>query len=340
MGRAHGEEMRSTIGEGLGRWLDRIEAGTGLGGDAYVASFLAATDFMPAIEKFAPALLKEVRGIAEGAQQRFETMLAYQLMDEEWWYRTGVMHARKAVEACSAVGVVRDGGTSIVAQNMDLPSYYDGTQVVLHLRPAGAPEALVFAPAGMIGATGLNRDGVAVCCNELPQLSHRPSGLPVACVMRGVLAQSTLGTAADWIRSVPHATGQNYLLGAPGVISNLEASPKQVCELEATSALLMHTNHPLVNDDVDDKVAVQYESRSTTRARLDRLHANLDGLDGSVTVEDIQRTLSDREVPVCVPRGSRGMTLGSLVMELSADPVLHIAPGPPADTPYTTLRFS
>jgi hypothetical protein len=34
------------------------------------------------------------------------------------------------------------------------------------------------------------------------------------------------------------------------------------------------------------------------------------------------------------------MTLGSLVMELSAVPVLHIALGPPADTPYTRVGFS
>ena len=50
-------------------------------------------------------------------------------------------------------------------------------------------------------------------------------------------------------------------------------------------------------------------------------------------------TLSDREVPVCVPRGSDWMTLGSLVMERSAEPVLHFAPGPPADTPYSEIRF-
>jgi hypothetical protein len=29
------------------------------------------------------------------------------------------------------------------------------------------------------------------------------------------------------------------------------------------------------------------------------------------------------------------MTLGSLIMELSTPPVLHYAPGPPAETAYT-----
>jgi hypothetical protein len=101
----------------------------------------------------------------------------------------------------------------------------------------------------------------------------------------------------------------------------------------------MHTNHPLANDDIDVE-ASRMERGSTTIERLERLRADLAGLGESVTVEAAKQTLSDRDVPVCVPRGSDWMTLGSLVMELSTVPVLHIAPGPPADTPYTRVGFS
>ena len=33
------------------------------------------------------------------------------------------------------------------------------------------------------------------------------------------------------------------------------------------------------------------------------------------------------------------MTLGSVVMELSIPPVMHVAPGPPAETAYTRWTF-
>jgi hypothetical protein len=33
------------------------------------------------------------------------------------------------------------------------------------------------------------------------------------------------------------------------------------------------------------------------------------------------------------------MTLGSVVMELGPEPVLHVALGPPADTPYSQVTF-
>ncbi len=340
LGRAHGEEMRTTIAEGLQRWLEVIAAETGLAADAYVASFLGSTDFLPAIKTHAPDCLDEVRGIAEGALQSFDVMLAYQLMDEEWWYRDGVARPHRAsAHACSAAGIVRDGATSLVAQNMDLPSHYDGTQVLLRLRPTGGAETMVFTPSGILGTTGLNHDGVAVCCNALTHLRHRTSGLPVAFVLRGLLAKRTLADAVAVLQTVPHATGQNYLVGEPGAIRDFECSAGQVSELKVSGGVATHTNHPLVNEDVDPEEARRAEFGSTTRSRLAKLDRDLDVLGTKATVDDVARTLSDREVPVSVPRGSDWMTLGSVIMELSSEPVLHIAPGPPADTPYNEVRF-
>jgi isopenicillin-N N-acyltransferase-like protein len=341
LGRAHGEELRTTIAEGLQNWLEVIATETGLRTDDYVASFLASTDFLTAIETHTPDCLEEVRGIAEGARQSFDVMLAYQLMDEEWWYRDSLAMSRRAsFHACSAVGIVHEAGTSLVAQNMDLPSHYDGTQVLLRLRPSDGPETMLFSPSGILGTTGLNQEGVAVCVNALPHLRHRTSGLPVGFVIRGLLAKRTLADAVTVLQAVPHATGQNYLLGEPGAIGDFECSPGQVSEVKPSGSLIKHTNHPLANEDIDPEEAGQAEYRSTTRARLATLERELDGLGATATVDDVARTLSDRAAPVSVPRGSDWMTLGSVIMELSSEPVLHIAPGPPADTAYSEVRFS
>lgn len=333
--------MRTTIADGLQRWLAVIEAETRLTGDAFVASLLGSTDFLPAIKTHTPDCLEEVRGIAEGAGQSFDVMLAYQLMDEAWWYRDSLARSlRESFHACSAVGIAGEDRTTLVAQNMDLPSHYDGTQVLLRLRPGGGPETMVFTPAGIVGTTGLNRDGVAVCVNSLPHLRHRASGLPVGFVLRALLAQRTLADAVAVLRAVPHATGQNYLLGDPGAIRDFECSAGQVSEVKPSGSLLKHTNHPLANEDIDPEEAGRAEYRSTTRTRLATLERELGGLGATATVDDVARTLSDRAAPVSVPRGSDWMTLGSVIMELSSEPVLHIAPGPPADTPYTEVRFS
>ena len=339
IGRGHGEQMREAIARGLDRWSAVVGRHTDMSADAYVESFLGATDFVKTIDYFAPTLLDEVRGIAEGARQRFDTVLAYQMMDEEWAYRAALMRARRAsVHSCSAVGIVREGGTSVVGQNMDLPSHYDGTQILLHVRPDEGMEGMIFTPAGIIGTTGLNRRGVGVCVNALFQLRHRSAGLPVAFVVRGVLAQESEEDAVSLLRTVPHATGQNYMLGGPGRVHDFECSPGQVREVPVAGAQVTHTNHLLASTDVDPEVGS--ENDSTTVERLARLRADLGELGQEATAADVKHALSDRTVPVCVPRGTDWMTLGSVVMELADEPVLHIALGPPADTPYEEARFA
>lgn len=339
IGRAHGEEMRGEIAGAMARWLEVVGLQTGMSGDAYLAGFAAATDFRPAIERWAPQLIDEVMGLAEGARQDFDRMLAYQLMDEEWAHRVSVMRARRAsIEACTSFGVARDDGTALLAQNMDLPSHYDGSQIVLRQRPAGGPAVMVFTPAGMIGTTGLNERGVGVCVNAIVQLRHATAGLPVGCTLRAMLDCESVEAAVRVLKTAPHATGQNYVVGGPNAVFDVEASPGRVSQVMPSDAgVVTHTNHPLASDDVDPSVHPDVDS--TTVARLERLRELIPDY-GDIDVASAQRALSDLEAPICVSRGSDWMTLGSVVMELAGDPVLHVAPGPPALTPYSKLKFS
>lgn len=75
---------------------------------------------------------------------------------------------------------------------MDLPSHYDGSQVLLRVRDRDRyKESLVFSAAGMLGLDGLNSDGIGICCNTLAQLRMSASGLPVTFTLREVLVHST-----------------------------------------------------------------------------------------------------------------------------------------------------
>jgi hypothetical protein len=336
LGRSHGEDAREFIARGLDAWQAVVGRQTGIAAAAYVESFLRATDFVPAIGNFTPSLLEEVRGIAEGSAQPFDVVFAYQLMDEEWAYRTSVTRARRGpAEACSAAAVLRADGTAVAGQNMDLPSHYDGTQVLLRTRARDGADVMVFTPAGLIGTTGLNEHGVAVCVNALSELQHGSTGLPVAFVMRGALAQRSARDAAGLLKTVPHATGQNYLVADAGRVEDYECSPGEVAEVPPAGAQVLHTNHVLMSTDVDPEVPA--DGRTTTVQRLDALRSGLAGLGDEAAAADLRRELSIR--PVCVARGSDWMTLGSVVMELGPEPVLHVALGPPADTPYTKVTF-
>lgn len=354
-GRAHGEELRAIIQATMWRWKDAIQAQTGSAATEYLDLFLDATDFLPSIERWTPDLLEEVRGLAEGCDVDFRAMYAYQLMDEEWIFRGAHRRAGDGHDLahCSVLGAFgQEGQPSILAQNMDLPDYYDGSQTLLHVRQDDGLEALIFTPAGMIATTGLNNRGVGICCNTLDQLAPSTRGLPVAFVTRHALSHASAADAVRFISEVPHAAGQNYTVGGPKEIVSLECSAHKVARFTPRPRRVYHTNHPLVNDDLAARAdapaggagrqvaGAPAAALSNSERRFACLEEALADGAQAVTVEAAQAILSRAPVSVRRNNGKGSMTLGSLVMELSQPPVLHLSPGPPSDTAYRTWAFA
>src|SRR4051794_19415387 len=144
-GRQHGEALRDEVRAALCRFLDDAALRTGLPGPRYVERFLAETAFVGAIRAHTPDLLEELAGIAAGAGVPADHVLAYNLLDEEWWYSETLR------SKCSTLAVpARDGRPALVAQTMDLPLPMDGGQVLLRHRRAGR-EVAVLSAAGLIG---------------------------------------------------------------------------------------------------------------------------------------------------------------------------------------------
>ena len=209
-GRQHGSALAAEIGAVMKVWRRHLRramatatydynTGGGGGGGAgaeeeaaedaaaegwtagFVANFLGATDYLPAIERWAPGLLAEIRGIAAGAGVDPDEMLVFQMMDE-YWSHGGAVVAEAAgatpPEHCTTVAC-GGGAGAVVAQNMDLESLRDGSQCVLRLSSEGEePAQLLFSHAGMIALCGVNSAGVSVAVNNLAQLPHGRSGQP------------------------------------------------------------------------------------------------------------------------------------------------------------------
>ena len=102
----------------------------------YIHKLVSQTNFTPAIEKWTPGLLEEVRGIAEGAGAAFNDIFAFQLQDEEWWFGQECKQQQQtAANHCSSLGWQGDAShPNLVAQNMDLPDYLQDYQVVLRIQ--------------------------------------------------------------------------------------------------------------------------------------------------------------------------------------------------------------
>src|SRR5205085_8791957 len=132
--------------------------------------------------------------------------------------------------------------------------------------------------AGCIGVNGMNNRAIGICCNAVWQLTGSRDGLPVACIVRGVLRQRSEDEAAAFLRQAKHASGQNYLLGGPARAYSFECSAGKVSQFKPADRddVVWHTNHPLANDDyIESYRALRSrgtelaKSEANTRARLE-----------------------------------------------------------------------
>ena len=97
------------IADGIGRWADSIASTHGLHPNDYIAAFVAGTDYLPAIRRWTPDLLEELKGIARGSGQPWEWIYAFNLLDEEWtWAKK---QGQELPPGCTAVGFATDGKT-------------------------------------------------------------------------------------------------------------------------------------------------------------------------------------------------------------------------------------
>jgi isopenicillin-N N-acyltransferase like protein len=349
-GLQHGIALKSEIASVLGRYITQIRLERKRDADSVIAEFLRATDFFPAIQEWTPDLLEEVRGIADGSGQKFETVFSYQLPDELWVY-----FDKLDAHHCSGIGVAQTAShPAYVAQNMDLESWRHGSQTVLHI-PAtdAAPEQYIFTAAGLIAANGVNSASIGVCVNTLMQLSASPNGLPVAFVIRGLLTKRTGTAALEFLKSVHHASGQNYILGAVNQVYDFEASANRVVQFIPIpgGSPVFHTNHPLANNDLKEWWAVMLRAMTpellgkfNTAVRFATLESRLAKTGTESDENTIKETLRSRDSeinPICRPvrTGAAGFTFGSTIMTLSDQPSLQVTCGPPDAAEYVLYTF-
>lgn len=333
-GEAHGEALRAEVVAGIERWRDEMAANQPLTADAFIEHIHHTTQFLQTVTRCAPDLLAEVRGIAAGANLDFDTVFAFQLLDECWWLAAQPSQESELRESCSSLAIHDVGGSALAAQTMDLPRHYDGGQVLLRFRdPTTGIRQLVFTVAGLVGLNGLNDKWLAVCVNTLSELACSRRGLPVAFVVRSLLNRPDLASAVEFLESTQHASGQNYLLTSPAGIVDIEAGAESIFHYPANGIAdcVYHTNHVLAGPLADSRARALDESTIAGPSSARRLEAMTRFFDRhpQPDLDTIKSLLASADGPICVPRDSgHGFTFGASIMSLGAKPLLHVTHGP------------
>lgn len=353
-GRMHGEHFRTRIGELLARWDEALSTGFGLSRTRYIERFFQTTSYEATTQKYAPRVIEEVRGIAEGAGRDYREMFAFQHINEEFELAPLFARTRGVGEACSTIiSASTPERPPLLAQNLDLARYLDGFQVLLR-GPCDESdgEILVLSVPGMISLMGMNSHGFAVCDNAVSQFHADPNGLPVFALYRLLLESRSLKDARALMDRIPQAVGTNWVMGDSRSVAMIERTGDACAPYAENPPLAYHTNHPLALVHWAERfsAADRPAPARSTYLRYAALHQRLQACAPSdISVETMKRTLSsqdDPDYPVSRGGGSKpedwhiGFTLACNVFELHRGrPLWHLASGPPHETAFRTFSF-
>lgn len=340
IGLQHGQTLAAEIKAQVAAFEADLQQMAGEPASTFVPRFLRETQYEAAARRWCPSLLDELRGIATGAQQPFETMFVYQLADE-LWAQTPAMKREK----CTSLGIARHGDQpTITAQNIDVPQWMRTNPTVLRIRhPDSSRQELVATLPGMLGAMGMNSGRVAVAVNTILQLAPCRDGLPVTFVVRGLLDQPDDAAARAFLLRVPHASGQAYTIGGPATVTCHEASAHKVVPFVPASGpdRVWHTNHPVASDDWNPAFVASAQKAGKEPAAVkfgcSRFAAVVQVLGGGepAGLEQCVALLADPKANVC-----NAMTYMCVVMTLGEQPEMRVTPGAPNQAAMQTVAFA
>jgi len=191
-------------------------------------------------------------------------------------------------------------------------------------------------------------------CNTLLELKASTDGLPVAFVIRGILAKKTGKEALEFLQTVKHASGQNYILGVKDKVYDFEASAGKVVRFipnASNPSLVYHTNHAIANDDIKPwyikdhrQILAGLAKKDNSVIRFASLKNRLDFSGNTVSVEKIKQTLRSKDDlinPVCRDYSSAysGFTFSSVILTLGNNPSIQLTDASPDQAEYITHFF-
>lgn len=305
---------------------------------------------MPIIDKFEPAYLDEMRGIAEGAKCPLEHVVVVNARTEL------LAQARRAAadqDGCTGAVVLPEAsadGMLLHGQNWDWRAECADTGVVLRITRDDGPTVMTFTEAGGLARCGMNSAGVALTANFLgSDRDGRAPGVPLVLLRRRALESPHFALGIQTIYATPKWVSNNIMLShAGGAAVDIESAPDESFVIQPDQGLLVHANN-------FESPAALAKLRDTglpttpdSAYRAQRVRGHLVPKRGRIGIEDLKTAFfDDFATPFAVCRPPRpaatGDNLSATVMMIVMKPAegwMEICPLPALNRTFTRYTLS
>ena len=239
-GRDYGESARAQISAIIAVYREIFETITF---ETWKTSAERAKPFIAQVQAFAPDLMTEIQGIAEGSGQRLEAIFLLNARSEILY------HPQVLAQECTSLAALPEStrnGDLLLAQNWDWFKAACDFQVILKIKGHdGKPSLITFTEAGQLAKIGMNSAGIGLVVNNL--VSDQPRlGIPWIFLTRRILESSHFAQALGVVLNTRRAHSINFIVGTVGGEAvNLETAPVETHVLWPQDGVLAHANHYL-----------------------------------------------------------------------------------------------
>ncbi|EYR81670.1 C45 family autoproteolytic acyltransferase/hydrolase [Shinella sp. 838] len=348
-GRMYGEKARDRIHLSAGLYTGQLHK---LGFDDADIERLV-TLFLPRIRDWAPDLVTEMEGIAEGAGVSLSAVVLVNARTEVLQLaRLEAGVSDEEPDGCTGAvllpEVTRDG-TVIHGQNWDWRAECADTSVVLRILRDDGPDILTFTEAGGLARSGFNSAGITITANYLESdRDYREMGIPLPFIRRRALEARHFAMALRVVAITPKSGSNNMMLStAEGYAVDLECAPDEAFPIYPQDGVIVHANHWQSAVALSKLRETGLPNVPDSLYRDHRVLKVLREGGGKLGVDDLKRAFfDDFAAPFCVcraPLAKDGGNLSATVAMILCEPakgVMEIAPLPAINRTFTRYELA
>jgi isopenicillin-N N-acyltransferase-like protein len=280
--------------------------------------------YVPYARTYAPELVEEIKGIAEGADSSFQEVFFLNSFDDIAADTSNPMLATKFFGCTSFAtsGGVTTNDEAFIGQNFDYNVIFQDFPIIIKAKNESGRSSLIYTMAGMLGFIGQNSSGISVANNKLFSSDPRP-GVPFTLIIRRILEQETIEDAINVVVNAHRTTGMNYLIcDSYGKVVNIETTAAKYEVIYPTAGYITHTNH-YITQKLKSYQLMEPRDSIVRNDRMDKLVCAR-AKNGEITYEYLKECLKDHAnypKSICnhldekVPSYKRMKTISALIMQ-------------------------
>jgi isopenicillin-N N-acyltransferase-like protein len=307
-----------------------------------------AMGFLPHICALDAELVKELEGIATGAELKLSQIVA---LNSRWELNYAYLPDMnyEADGGCTAFALIPEttvDGHTYVGQNWDYKPPLQGQCLLLKIDIPGRPLVTLITEAGIIGHKGVSSTGIGIGLNFIKMKRDKSSlGVPFLIKARHILELPNLDSCIRFMKNNPGPNSGNMLIASrEGLAVDAECNPTGMNLLEAVEGVLVHSNHFQKLDAADEDIGCRL--LPDTYSRTQQLYRHFHAYGAGNTAQTIEAGLRDhsgypnsicRHEDETLSADRRWQTLVSFYVDLDTGRLRYNA-GPPCLSDYSTTE--